>query len=283
MGVVYSSKEIASGAIPQNGAHLEAAQEIFKRISKLDIVKLIVVYGSIYEGKSNVRSDLDILATYDAHSLNEEYETIVALKTIFDDVEGRMHVKNEPNIWPANEPIEVRMQRSYDFLFYQHLDEAMKNSRWTAGERDKKIELLANTNLGGETLKLAVLAYLAYKHKGITIAPPNFDESPDSLKSLQRTLELPKALGRKVRQISFKESFLEGMAEPLGRLGAIDREYTEYMEEIALQINELQQRDIDEYGGWLADRYKQAMPLALAALRGFTEEIASEEELLLVQ
>lgn len=290
MGVVYSSKEVASGAIPQNGAHLEAAQKIINEVPEIEGVASTTVYGSVVDEDkhSSVRSDLDCLVDAD-----ELYKTLSQIRNVIEKTEQETHVKVEPNIWIANESFEARTQRMHDRLFSVYLANAIQHPKWSVGHPDEKIIQIAASIPSGEQLRNVVLSYLTYKHKGITTAPLHFDDSDKAVKSLQRVLELPKALGRKVGQlcvlsegeeqdlfdhITGRKDLLHNLTE----LAAIDKEYTGYVSHLAVQLNELQPQDIEEYRRWLADRYKKAMPLGLMAIRGFTEVIDSEKELFLV-
>ncbi len=294
MGVVYSSREIANGAIPQNGAHLEAAQKIIEEVPRVEGVDLTTVYGSVVDEDkhANVRSDLDCLIDAD-----ESYKTLSQIREIIEEAEQKTHVKIEPNIWIANESFEARTQRMHDRLFSVYLANAIKNPTWSIGKQDEKIIQIAQEIPSGEQLRSVVLGYLIYKHRGITTAPLHFDDDK-SIKAMQRVLELPKSLGRKASQLcvllekdGFKEerSLFDHVAEDeklpkiLTDLGAIDKEYTEYVEELAIQVNELRPEDTEEYKKWLADRYKKAMPLGLAAVHGFSEAISSDEELILAR
>ncbi len=296
MGVVYSSKEIASAAVPQNGAHLEVAQTIIDEIPEIEGVELTTVYGSVVDEdkQATLRSDLDVLITYLVDGSGSEYMTLSQIREIIDQVESQHHVKVEPNIWVANESMRARTQRMHDRLFSKYLVNAMQNSRWSIGGGDNGIIEISEAPLSSEQLRDIVLQYLAYKHKGITIAPLGFDDGDKAVKSLQRVLELPKALGRKVGQLCvlFEDEEQDlfghiasqnGLIHSLTELGVIDKEYTEYIEKIALQIHELQPRDIEEYRRYLVDRYKKVMPLGLAAIRGFTEVIDTEKELVLAR
>lgn len=294
MGVVYSSKEVASGAIPQDGAHLEAARKIIEDVPEIKGVELTTVYGSVVDKDkhSNVRSDLDCLIDAD-----EQYETLAQVREIIEKAERKTCVKVEPNIWIANESLEARTQRMHDRLFSVYLANATQHPKWSVGRPDEKIFQIAAEIPESKQLRDIVLGYLTYKHRGITTAPLNFDDDK-SIKAMQRVLELPKSLGRKANQLcillnrdglSEERSLFDHIATEedlirnLDSLSAIDKEYTEYVEELAIQIDELKPDDIEEYRWWLADRYKKAMLLGLAAVHGFSQAITSEEELILAQ
>lgn len=296
MGVVYSSKEVASGAIPQDGAHLEFAELIIAEAPQIKGIEYTTIYGSSVDPDKEPghRGDGDCKFIYRVDTPESEYDTLSRLRELIERTERETHVKLEPNIWVANESVDARASRLSDRLFSRYLVNAMRNPRWNVGGVDPALVEIAEQPLDNEQLRNTVLQYLAYKHKGITIAPLDFDDSDKAVKSLQRALELPKALGRKVGQLCVlsgdEEQDLLGHIESqdslvynLTRLGAIDKEYTEYVKELALQLHELRPEDIEEYRCWLADRYKKVMPLGLMAIRGFTEMIDSEKELALAQ
>lgn len=296
MGVVYSSQEVANAAIPQEGAHLKFAELIIAEAPQIEGIEYTTVYGSSVDPDKEPghRGDGDCKFIYRVDTPESEYDTLSRLRELIERTERETHVKLEPNIWVANESVDARASRLSDRLFSRYLVNAMRSPRWNVGGVDPTLVEIAEQPLDSEQLRNTVLQYLAYKHKGITIAPLDFDDSDKAVKSLQRALELPKALGRKVEQLCILSGDREqdlfshitsqnGWVYDLTRLGAIDKEYTGYVKELALRLHELRPEDIEEYRCWLTDRYKKVMPLGLMAIRGFTEMIDSEKELALAQ
>jgi|GEM_PF-4779597 len=295
MGVIYSSREVAHGAVPADGAHERAAELVIDRIPRLEQTQLTIVYGSVVDSdkKATPRSDLDVLVTYSFDS--DEYVALNGIKTVLDDIRDKTHVKIEPNIWPSDEHVSSRIERMHDRLFSQYLAEAMVKPDWIVGEIDQKIIDITNMELDSEALQKVVLGYLVYKHSQITRAPREYTESDqNSLTAMQRVLELPKSFTRKANQLTdlgadidansgnlFDRADDETIAAIQG-LNIIDKDYTQYIIEILSEINSLTPNDIQEYHDWLSDRYTKALSLGATATTGFsrliTEQVADIQD-----
>lgn len=290
MGVIYSSLEVARATLPMDGAHQNAAEMVMDKVSSLDGSALTVVHGSVPDNRANIRSDLDVLIAYRFDRPVDEPVVVDGIKAVLDDIAAETNVKIEPNIWPADEPLVARVERMYDTLFAHHLARAMSHPKWSVGEVDEKIAEVAATPLDGSALMKVMFNYLTYKHSGVAKAPRIFNESDRSaLLAFQRVLELPKALGRKILQLThsltpdaasdycgaFEDNNVgDELRNAMAGLRAIDTEYTALVAQLANAQQTLDYRDIGDYADWLSDRYNQALPLGMIAASGFTRYLA---------
>lgn len=291
MGVIYASAEVAAAAIPNEYAHLAAAQGVIDRVPQMEGSVLTVVHGSVVDGRANVRSDLDVLVTYRFDDPATEPAIVDGIKAALDDIRDETHVKIEANIWPADEPMEARLQRMYDRLFGHHLAAAMAHPQWSVGEPDEKIQDIAALPLDTVGLRTVMFNYLTYKHSGVSKAPRTFDDNDRAcLLALQRVLEFPKAFGRKVAQMSgtlhpdgagdYQAALDRSDTGPelkaaLTNLRAIDREYTALLEQVAPSLGNLADYDILAYREWLTRKYAEALPLGMIAASGFVRLLSA--------
>lgn len=287
MGVIYSSAEVATAAIPIRDAHVSAAHEVMRCVPRLVGNVLTVVHGSVPDGRANIRSDLDVLVTYRFDEPSDEPELVDTIKAMLDKISTDTNVKIEPNIWPADEPLAARKERMYDLLFSHHLAVAMQHPSWSVGETDTRITEIAAMPVNTDVLQRLMFNYLTYKHSGIVKAPRKFNEADrQAMLAFQRVLEFPKALGRKVMQLSTHSyphahgDYSTAFEHPdvdaelhtvMEMLRSIDRQYTELIEYVACNREDTKQEDIEDYADWLVDRYTQAMPLGMIATSGFTK------------
>ena len=290
MGVIYSSAELINSAIPSKGAHMLAAESVIEKVPKIDENVMTLVHGSVSEGRSNTRSDLDVLITYNFDNPNDEPDVVDRIKKVLGDITDRTHVKIEANIWPADEPMVARRERMYDRLFATHLAVAMSNPDWCVGDIDEAIMGIALHPMDELAINKVMFNYLTYKHSGVTRAPRQFDENdPSSILALQRTLELPKALGRKATQRmgilhpdgrgDFKDTLDKSEAgdefhQSIIGLRAIDQEYSGMLEYFCNNPVGLRDHDVVEYKLWLKSRYSQALSLGLVATTTFIQFLA---------
>lgn len=292
MGVVYSGAELWGCKLPAEGAHMEAAACVVEEVGGMEEAVLTVVHGSVVNGTSNVRSDLDVLVTYDSSVLMEEPKIVRSINRALGRIGRETNVKIEANIWPADEALEARKERMYDLLFSWHLARSMKHPDWAVGDPDEKILEIADHSLDDEgALRRVILNYTTYKHSGFAKAPTYFDESDKALAALQRAFELPKALGRKIRQMegddaeasadenleALESSGLKGKTRyALERLSELDAAYTGNLEELW----EFYQGGPDEctfksYKDELTRVYPVAIDLGIVAASGFTNYITA--------
>lgn len=289
MGVVYSSREMQDARIPQVGSHGRAATSVIQNISRLEGAALTVVHGSVVEGRSNLRSDLDVLVLYEVEVPAQEPVVVRKLKTALDQVGKDTHVKIEANLWPAKESLHARRERMHDLLFSRHLAQSMEHPDWAVGEPDEAIAEIAANSYGDELLRRVVLNYTTYKHGGFTGAPVTFSETDRTLYALQRAFEFPKSIGRKACQLfgydgdvttekswaAMDGSGLEQQAmEALAQLRDLDLCYSVMVEELGQIQAPLDAHGIKQYLEWVESAYRQAIDLGIIAASGFTNFVA---------
>ncbi len=290
MGVIYTSSELAGSEVPEAEAHKQAAIDVLDHVGGLDNSVLTMIHGSVPEGRSNVRSDLDVLVTYVFDRAEDEPHVTDKIKEALDDIGADTGVKIEANLWPADEPASARQERMYDLLFSHHLARSMANEEWRVGEVDGPIMDIASVPLDTEAVRRVALNYTTYKHSGFTKAPRIFNENDTSaISALQRAFEFPKAAGRKVgqlvgtiqqvtvddyRKVLRTADGQEGLLDTLEQLRGIDVAYTELLEHLHSGATDISSDDIAEYGAWLQDRYPKALHLGMIAASGLSEFVS---------
>lgn len=284
MGVVYSSDQLERGELPGIGDHLLAAEFVRTRVSELGGVVLTLVHGSVVEDRSTIRSDLDVLVTYEYDSPEEEPKLVDNLKAVFDEARAATNVHIEASAWPAHEHPDARAERMYDILFSRHLARAMSDPYWSVGKPDEAILAMASIDFTPEQLRTVLLNYTTYKHAGFVKAPRRYsDTDASSLTAMQRVLEFPKSTGRKLGQLDGSrrdaalgdyQSEFEGadigehLLEVITQLRRIDSDYTALLNHMKA-LDDLAPDDVDDYRAWLADRYPRALNLGIQAASGF--------------
>lgn len=287
MGVVYSGAELAHGLIPGNGDHLKAAEAVMSLVGSLGETQLTVVHGSVPEGRFNVRSDLDVLVTYETSTPAHEPAVVRKVNSVLDQIGATTHVKIEANIWPADEDISARRERMYDLLFSRHLAASILNPVWAVGEADPAIKKIADASYEEGILRGVVLNYTTYKHAGFTKAPREYAETEKVLSAFQRALELPKSLNRKIGQffgtdvkpthdLLVKLGMNDETIKSMELLRQMDCMYTDLV--LPFQQNpELPAKDeVDECTSWLASAYPQAIDNGLIISSGFSNFISKQ-------
>ncbi|MCA9323488.1 hypothetical protein KC992_00100 [Candidatus Saccharibacteria bacterium] len=289
MGVVYSGLELQRGAIPRDGAHLEAADMVIDRISSLPWVTTTLVHGSVLDGRSNRRSDLDTLVIYRYEDLRHIPHAVGVVKQILDEVSSETAVKVEANIWPSEEPTRARKQRMYDMLYSWHLRHAMLAGKGLAGEVDQQTLHVADTLPAEDTeaIRDVALNYTVYKQGGFTGAPTRYvDGDPRALAAMQRGLELPKSIGRKVAQLiaSCEGREISGndfvfdihmLDDPtksaLTKLAQINSDYTELLE--CYRGMDGNPNDLSDYTAWIEQQYGAVIANGMVATVGLSHFI----------
>ncbi|NTW62210.1 hypothetical protein HGB25_02265 [Candidatus Saccharibacteria bacterium] len=287
MGVIYSSAELSRGHIPSECGHIEAAQSLVSEVPRLGGVVLTIVHGSVSEGRFNMRSDLDVAVTYIAETPADEYEVVDGIKAVLDRTEQKTHVKVESNIWPTDEPIAARSERMYDRLFANHLADSMLDANWSIGLSDSMISKISAMPVN---IDKVMYNYLTYKHGGVTKAPRYFNSADSrSTLAMQRILELPKALGRKVAQsggdlhpectdgfqgalesVDMSDTFRDSVQT----LRTIDGDYSGLLKDYVSLGPTISCAEVSEYEAWLADRYRVALAAGVVAVSSFTRHFA---------
>ena len=283
MGVVYATSDFERGHIPRDGDHLRAATAVLELVGALEETELTVVHGSVRDGRSTVRSDLDVLVTYQPDSPAKEPSLVRKINGILDEIGTDTHVKIEANLWPADESVAARRERMYDLLFSRHLAVNMQDPQWVIGTPDQGIVDIAAASHDASALRGVVLNYTTYKHSGFTKAPREYTETDRALAALQRALELPKSLDRKVSQLLGEEESFDGEAligmgmkhhtmAALLMLRHMDGDYTGLL---TMALREFGQgvpteEMTQEHRAWLATYYPVAIDSGLVASSGFS-------------
>ena len=293
MGVVYSGEDLRNGSIPQDGAHIHAAQLVLDRVGSLEWVPMVLVHGSVPEGRSNRRSDLDVLVTVGyGDTLTHFPHSVSKVRQALEEIQDATKVHIEANIWPENEPVLARRQRMYDMLYSWHLRDSFRDARGLRGEPDQLTLIVANSLPSNDTDAIRDVAqnYVIYKQGGFTNAPLSYaDGEPRSLAALQRGLELPKAIGRKLAQLIascegrevsgnnfvFDASLLDEPTQTaLMATAEIDKSYSELLESYyGSGLENLSDRDIAEYVAWIESIYGKVIANGLVATAGLSRFI----------
>lgn len=189
MGRVFTTEQIAYGEVPKRGAQQEAGQFLLHELEETGIpIEGAMVYGST-TANPNARSDVDMLITT---RLNDG-ETLTAIRTLLEQAEHRYRAPVEAQVLPSEGLIHP-LQHSIDPLFAEQLIAAANNKRWVVGY---PIDRLNHFELTDRRLRNIGIQYSSAKAKKFTKAILEFRGEID-YHTLQRALEVPAALGRKV-------------------------------------------------------------------------------------
>ncbi len=211
MGKVFTAEEIGAGHIPEPGAHLKAAQFIVQQLFYDQLafnpggnlffesgISSGMVYGSTVHGTANIRSDLDILIIHHP----DWTETLDVVHDVFQQVENQYHVPIEANIISAEDALSNN--NTIDPVFLSYLKEAEANPEFSWGWPVTDFLGLQVPKYNQMDLARVVRRYIGAKSSSFGKALAS-DTELDAHK-IQRALELPKNLGRKVLSM-FDSSF----------------------------------------------------------------------------
>lgn len=210
MGRIFTAEAVAHHHIPEPGAHQEAGrfildqlfeprdewtnEEKFAFIIDGNGVESGLVYGSTALGSAGLRSDVDILLNYHASYANTVFPLI---RDLFETAERTYNVPVEANVLPVG-ALYSPLEHSIDPLFAQHLltVQYLEEPRWSY---NWPVDAIQFTPLGEdlEQLRAIAIRYASGKSRQFTRALINFRGEADLL-VMQRALELPGAIGRKV-------------------------------------------------------------------------------------
>jgi len=210
MGKVFSPAEVQNGAVPAPYAHESAAAEILQAArdahvgeydfvhtrSALSKISGVMIYGSTATGTANIRSDLDVLVAYD-----NSVKAIDQAHELFKEVSHRWRVPVEANAQPWL-AIESPLRNGLDIAFASHLKHIAADDRWRAGNPTADLRVDVDRETYEAFLLPATVKYLASKRKKFAHELMEVSDEPD-LKVMQRALELPTAVARKI--LSLKE------------------------------------------------------------------------------
>lgn len=202
MGKVFSPLEIQSGYIPEPGAHVAAAGHIIDALLLDNNAPIFngngvhsgMIYGSTAMGSANLRSDVDVLLNF--HE-DEAHEALPLIRRVFRDTEQTYKVPIESNILPVGATMSL-LEHAIDPLFAQHLLEIQYQDepRWSYGWPVNGLNI-DTTVLTEDAYRKLAIRYCSTKLRQFARGLVDYDGEPD-YKHMQRALELPAAIGRKV-------------------------------------------------------------------------------------
>lgn len=279
MGKVFTPEEVMFGQIPQEGDHLRAAEFVMDYLFRAPVsgIEGGLIYGSVADGRSNVRSDIDFLVLYDP----EHTACLDSVAGAIKSAEGNFLVPFELTALSA-EDVEQGFH-TVDPLFLRHLLRAEQSGKFCYGEPATALDAtVATHNASREHILHTIRAYCAQKTAKLAKGVAN--ERYVDAHLLQRALEVPKNLGRKVLMLTrpdtsvltgneITESFAHilrllqpdegtfesGVGWSLGRVAQFDHDYTQLLR---LTIDEPAEM-IDAYTAWLEQHKHTIARLAL--------------------
>lgn len=232
MGKVFTPEELERGFIPQEGAHLEAAEYIVDQLFRerepfSDVDEFFaylerdidagLIHGSVTHGTANRRSDVDVVVIYLPHT-----PAMDTIRNVFDVARANYKVPIEANLISRDDALSG--MHSIDPLFLRYLLAAQENPDFSWNNPAGKLSIgMPNAPYSDERLARVVQRYIGAKSASFSKAL--VAEEIDAHK-LQRAFELPKNLGRKV--LSMKSEDFE-VAEHTG--DDIVRLFTEFVTE----------------------------------------------------
>lgn len=314
MGKVFTSEEIRVGAIPEPGAHLEAAEYVVDQLfygqkafsddpwAWLEPkISSGMVHGSVTHGTANVRSDLDVVLIY--HS--DRAEVLDTVQDVFVEVADKFKVPIEANVMTLTNALNKN--HHIDPLFLRYLRQAQDNPKFS-WEWPSDCLGIGFTQHDFHPIALArtVQRYVGAKSDGFSRALALEDLRDEH--ALQRALELPKNLGRKVlgmvdpefdvreattsdvqqgvsefvakRAFVHDENYGQDILDTLRCLSNRDAEYDE-----VLQATIIGEMSPEHYRAWLDKNRRELIRFAIHAcdhfqdsvMRRYMREIKSED------
>lgn len=268
MGVIYSSQEYAEHRVPTTDSHEVAANMALAALTEQQGLALAVVHGSVVDGRSNARSDLDLFIEYEGDDISGR-ETVKAIGSLALAINQETYVRTEATVWPFYEARQTKEGRFSDVLFSRYLSSKLQSDTWRVGSPDREILQIAEDSYQPQTVRRAIVGYMAQKHNSFLKAPAAFTPQTAALSALQRCMELPKMVSQKADQlsdasggvdiISLDDSgVLQGV---LYELRTIDQTYTDIVYD--------QTDSLAAYETWLQDVYPKSIKLGLLAISVF--------------
>lgn len=244
MATVFSPEAVAAGHIPQEGAHNFAAQQLMSYAGELAAQGAqvhLLVYGSVGSGRPAVRSDMDVVAVIDTYlddGVAEEVATTLA------DISRATHVPIDARVVTMRE-LHRDPGLLGDELFVEHLTDAQATSAYQSGDVSGRLREAGMVGIGelhqalrAQTAAERILPYLVEKAERFSRA---LGEEDYRVKDIQRALELPASLGRKMGRLLQLTGELDGGLENL----LVRRD----AERVPLQL-----LDLTRDNGWTAAR-----------------------------
>ncbi|MEK7621499.1 MAG: nucleotidyltransferase domain-containing protein [Patescibacteria group bacterium] len=217
MGKVYTLEQVSAGQVPSLGAHEKAASQIlsgFKESEVTDRNAAALVFGSTATGKADERSDLDLLVTYSSDG-EAEKALLDEVRQIVDAAALEYGVIPEFKAMPEDDVTKVVYDEdsgdSYrtDPLLATHLLDIYKSyPNMSHNNPVKEMEEIAidlrdlSQATPEQKLTVAMLA-VKYTESKVEMFRQGYvhsfvTDADGYIKIVQRALEAPKAMGRKV-------------------------------------------------------------------------------------
>lgn len=190
MGVVYSPEEVASGHIAKTGDHQRLGRRLLDVVTPDSPLLAAVIYGSTVSSPS-IRSDVDVLYIYGDGRESEALAYIrdVKLKARQEGIYARVEEHFEPEI-PLIKPGQTDPQ------YLAHFRRVIASQpTWAVND---PLDYLCSAEPSEDELLRDVIGFVSGKRAKFAAAAT--DEDMD-YRVLQRALELPVAIARKVKQV----------------------------------------------------------------------------------
>ena len=312
MGKIFTPEEIRLGAIPEAGAHLQAAhyivdqlfyeQNAFRTHPNQYIETGIdagLIHGSATHGTATVRSDLDVAIVF-----RDDVSTLDTIHEVFTDVEKVYNVPVEVSMVHHSDAMDHL--HNIDPLFLRYLIEAEANPEFSWNWPAEKLCGIGVTmKEEPKDITRVVLRYIAAKNA--SFAKATVLDGELDMHKLQRALELPKNLGRNIlsmadstfsaahatgdeivdglndfldkRAFSYEPDYAEQIKQGLKSLLQEDEAYTRLLEDTLSG-----ETTLATYEDWLNERKRDLVIRALLvcapiadSVRRYAREITTED------
>lgn len=295
MGRIIPPEALAEHRIPKEGAHVEAGRALlncffvgddwldwYSNRQKYGVHRGLV-YGSTVTGAANLRSDVDTLLVYDEHftGRNDGFQW---MSSVITEIENKYNITVDLHLRSDTELYSGKPQ-GIDRLFAAHLRdvEYMDEPRWSYNWPTDGLDPLYSDDPDFivEAAKIC-MGFSSFKSKFFARALTA--REGESMKSLQRALELPGAFARKVVNVvpytgqlalegigsnSDKARVVRGLeiADAGSNFSGVSKilEHTKRLQELDDEYNELLQSTIEEstslaeYSKWLEGKLRHSL------------------------
>jgi len=293
MGRVFTPEQIRMEKIPRVGDMQAAGRHILGLLIDDDdtekVVHSALVYGSVAMGQADMRSDLDLLVNYESE---HHMACINRVASVTTEAETVYSVAVEAQLYEVGD-IPVPQSLGLDPFYAAHLLEAqnLRNPSWHINFPVDAHTFQEAAQLPIEQVREICYQYLVAKTTHFTWPLVHEDEDID-YHVLQRTFELPTAIGRKIlpalysleqvpkpgNESAMKEMvrdatkhLFEDSDEVLGaynELEAMDRQYSRMLEDVTKDLITL-----DEYETWINNVYREALRRAVLISSSWSREL----------